>query len=47
MYVLCFIEKILEEMVKNNKNSMEEIDFSEVTPEYVANKRGEILNLVQ
>ena len=47
MYVLCFIEKLLEEIVQNGKGSMEEVDFSGITPQYVANKRGEILNLVQ
>ena len=47
MYVLCFIEQILIEFVQNGKTGIEEVDLSIVTPQYVANKRGEILKLVQ
>ena len=46
MYVLCFMEAIVTQ-VTQGKRSIDDIDLSAVTPQNVAKKRGQILEIVE
>ena len=42
VYTICYAEEIVKAFVVENKKSLEDVDFSRITPEYVTQKRVDI-----